>query len=660
LQGTVWITDFGLAKAEGTDALTRTGDIVGTIRYMAPERFDGASSPQSDIYGLGVTLYEMLALRPAFDDSRRERLIKRIMHEEPPPLGNLDSGIARDLETIVHKAIARSPDDRFASAAEMAEDLRRFLADRPIRARRSAAWERFGRWCRRNPLVATLTAAVAALLLSTVAALSISTVLLGREQRATLMQKQQAEHNLALAKKAVDEFLNQVTENPRLNQTDLNDLRKLLLESALPFYEEFLHQRAIDAEPEEEWGRALYRLAKVRAILGENDQALAAYQQMGDIFAALVQNHPDSGAYRRDLARSHAGRGQLLATLRGQVQPAAAAQEFRRALDLQERLTADFPVVPEYAQERAASHFHLGSLLLTHNRATEAEQELRQALGLQQRLVAQYPATAEYRWQLAATHTQLGAAHRAVGRPQEAIQEAQAALSLLEHLAPDYSRWPQYRVEQARCHAVLSDVLRTLKRNPEAVQEAQQATALYESLARDFPSVVEYRFGQAQNCTLVGYAQKDAGDLAAALKSIRRGLAIFEDLAAAHPEVSDYRKKVVDIRLNAACVLVLQGQYRLAAAEVSQIDGPVVPYNMACFWSLAYEAAGRDGGLAAAERQRLGEDYAARALHWLAKARASGYFKPQGNIQWLRKDPDMQPLGGRADFQQFLADLEIP
>ena len=166
-QGTVWVTDFGLAKAEGTDELTHTGDIVGTLRYMAPERFDGASLPQSDVYGLGLTLYEMLTLRPAFDDANRGRLIERVLHEPPAPPRKLDPRIPRDLETIVLKAIAKDPAERYATAERMAEDLQRFLADRPIRARRAQRAERAWRWCRRNPAVATLLAAVAFLLTGT-------------------------------------------------------------------------------------------------------------------------------------------------------------------------------------------------------------------------------------------------------------------------------------------------------------------------------------------------------------------------------------------------------------------------------------------------------------------------------------------------------------
>ena len=132
-QGTVWITDFGLAKAEGTDELTQSGDIVGTIRFMAPERFDGQSLPQSDIYSLGATLYEMIALRPAFDAANRAKLIEQAVRQDPTPLTRLDHRVPRDLDTIVRKCLAKDPCDRYSDAEALAEDLRRFLADRPIK-----------------------------------------------------------------------------------------------------------------------------------------------------------------------------------------------------------------------------------------------------------------------------------------------------------------------------------------------------------------------------------------------------------------------------------------------------------------------------------------------------------------------------------------------
>ncbi|MHB1422678.1 MAG: protein kinase domain-containing protein [Gemmataceae bacterium] len=171
-QGTVWITDFGLAKAEGADDLTQTGDIVGTVRYMAPERFDGRSLPQSDVYALGVTMYELLTLRPAFDNVNKARLVEKVLHEPPMPLRKIDPLIPRDLETVVLKCLAKDPAERYASAEALADDVRRFLADRPIRARRSTWQEQTWRWCRRNPAIAgLLTAVFVSLLLGTIVSL---------------------------------------------------------------------------------------------------------------------------------------------------------------------------------------------------------------------------------------------------------------------------------------------------------------------------------------------------------------------------------------------------------------------------------------------------------------------------------------------------------
>jgi serine/threonine protein kinase/WD40 repeat protein len=197
-QGTVWITDFGLAKAEGTEELTHTGDIVGTVRFMAPERFSAKTLPQSDVYSLGLTLYELLTLQPAFEESDRMRLIDQVLHEPPQAPRKLDKRIPRDLETIVLKAMAKDPAERYASAEALAADLRRFLADRPILARRTPWHERTWRWCRRNPVVAGLTGVVALLLLVIAVGASLLAVHLGAE--VSELERAQARQAVRLGK----------------------------------------------------------------------------------------------------------------------------------------------------------------------------------------------------------------------------------------------------------------------------------------------------------------------------------------------------------------------------------------------------------------------------------------------------------------------------
>src|SRR5213080_4600593 len=162
--GNVWVTDFGLAKAAGdSDDLTHTGDVLGTLRYMAPERFNGQGDLRSDVYSLGLTLYELLTLRPAFDESDRNRLVKQVMHDEPVRPRKLNKGVPRDLETVVLRAIARDPAHRYQIPADMAEDLKRFVEYRPVRARRISEAEKLWRWCRRNKGLAASLSAIALL-----------------------------------------------------------------------------------------------------------------------------------------------------------------------------------------------------------------------------------------------------------------------------------------------------------------------------------------------------------------------------------------------------------------------------------------------------------------------------------------------------------------
>jgi eukaryotic-like serine/threonine-protein kinase len=150
-QGNVWVTDFGLAKLVEGNELSQSHDLIGTLRFMAPERVRGLTSPLGDVYSLGATLYELLTLKPAFNEQDQVRLIDQITHESPAGLRRHDHRIPRDLETLVLKALAKDPEDRFASAAELGAELRRYLDSRPIRSRPVGPVEQLWRWCKRSP-----------------------------------------------------------------------------------------------------------------------------------------------------------------------------------------------------------------------------------------------------------------------------------------------------------------------------------------------------------------------------------------------------------------------------------------------------------------------------------------------------------------------------
>ncbi len=170
--GGVWITDFGLAKIADADDLTHTGELVGTCRYMAPEAFEERSEPASDVYGLGATLYELVTLQPAFDDTHRTRLSQRIVSEAPVSPRRLDSRVPRDLETVILKAMEKRPRDRYASAGALAEDLRRFVSGMAPLARQPGPAQRLWRWVKRNPAATAASVTIVTLLVLVVIALA--------------------------------------------------------------------------------------------------------------------------------------------------------------------------------------------------------------------------------------------------------------------------------------------------------------------------------------------------------------------------------------------------------------------------------------------------------------------------------------------------------
>jgi WD40 repeat protein/serine/threonine protein kinase len=220
--GTVWVTDFGLAKTDDQQNLTHTGDVLGTYRYMPPEAFEGKTDARGDIYSLGLTLYELLAFRPGFGEADRARLIKLVTTTEPARLGKVNPQVPRDLETIVHKAIDRDPACRYQSARELATDLQHFVDDEPVRARPVGPAERFRRWCRRNPLVASLTAAVAFLLVAgtTVATYFSVDATLARDRADTEAAKAEVKANEALeyAQKEAAERTKALAEKERADR----------------------------------------------------------------------------------------------------------------------------------------------------------------------------------------------------------------------------------------------------------------------------------------------------------------------------------------------------------------------------------------------------------------------------------------------------------
>jgi WD40 repeat protein/serine/threonine protein kinase/tetratricopeptide (TPR) repeat protein len=308
--GVVWITDFGLAKSK-EESLTRTGDILGTIRYMAPERFRGAGDGRADVYALGLTLYELLTLRPAFGAFDCPTLMEQIKAVDPARPRAIDKHIPRDLETVVLKAIDKDPDGRYPSAEALAEDLRRFLDDEPIRARRTSAPERLWRSCRRNPVVAGLIGITTALLVllavgSTVAAIRINAerIRADTKARGELSARRIAEEAQASAERGASESRSRLVRlfiNTGSSASGLGDYQSALL----------WYLRAWEADWPDPIGERMHR-RRVAAMIARSPQLVGLCAHPGPVLDARFD--PSGG---RVLTRTNESQAYLWDPLRG-------------------------------------------------------------------------------------------------------------------------------------------------------------------------------------------------------------------------------------------------------------------------------------------------------------------------------------------------------
>jgi eukaryotic-like serine/threonine-protein kinase len=278
--GNLWVTDFGLAQFQVDTGLTRTGDLVGTLRYMSPEQTSGQRTPldqRTDIYSLGATFYELFTLEPVFPGETRQELLYQILHEEPRAPRALNRAIPAELEIILLKSLSKNPAERYGSAAELSADVQRYLDNKPILARRPTVFDRMRKWSRRHPSVV-----VAGMLLLFVVSvgLSISNRLISREQTKTndalereKLRANEVEESFRLARQAVDVLIaiseDELGDNPSVQST-----RRRMLEIALGYYQDFIEQRQGDtatqadlAAVRERVRRMLYELNMVQREL---------------------------------------------------------------------------------------------------------------------------------------------------------------------------------------------------------------------------------------------------------------------------------------------------------------------------------------------------------------------------------------------------------
>ncbi|MDP6721679.1 MAG: serine/threonine-protein kinase, partial [Pirellulaceae bacterium] len=303
-EGKLWVTDFGLARLESEASLTMTGDLIGTLRYMSPEQAlarPGAIDQRSDIYSLGVTLYELLTLQPAFDSTVRAKLLRQIAFEEPRKLRKLNPSAPLDLETIVFKAMANDPQERYLTAEELAQDLKCFIDDRPIQAQPPTLAIRATKWLRRHPEVVR---SAFCLLVFMVVGLSLGAGLLHQANLRTIEQRRAAQNDFRLALLAVNHLI-EIADTDLVEVPSAEPIRNDMLQSSLDFYTSLLDQHEGDNHLQAALAETYVRMGMIQNQIGTDAETLRAFHRALAIRKTLANRHPNAAQYQLALAESY-------------------------------------------------------------------------------------------------------------------------------------------------------------------------------------------------------------------------------------------------------------------------------------------------------------------------------------------------------------------
>jgi serine/threonine protein kinase/tetratricopeptide (TPR) repeat protein len=695
----VKVIDFGIAKALGppltAKALT-TGfaQMIGTPLYMSPEQVEPSArdiDTRSDIYSLGVLLYELLAGTTPFDKDQLSRVgpdeLRRIIREEEPPkpstrittLGQAATTISAqrqsdprrlsqlfrgELDWIVMKALEKDRNRRYETASAFAVDVQRYLNDEPVQACPPSAGYRLRKWIRRHkPLVA----ASASVLIVTVAAWAVSTVLI-------LRQRDEARTQRELARQAVDSMYTEVAEEWLAQQSHLQEVQRRFLLEALRYYEAFAQEPGTDPALRLRAATAYRRVGEIQFRLGEPARAEDAYARAVGIQAELAAAFPNQPEYRRELAVSRNSQA-LLWMYYGKLQE--AEQALCEAVDLHEKLAAESVPSPQDQHQLAVTRNHLALLYGRRDRPREAEQTWGQALAVQKQLVADYPEVTRYQLGLANSYKNL-AGHRYLARQYpEAETTFQQAIALQKRLADDSPGVIDYRLHLAQSYHHLANVLRDTDQYKKAEPALRQAVTLFQRLAHELPGNSQCQEGLAKSHRNLGYLLWETGrPNEAARESFRRARDLYDHLVKSNPDAPAFARDLAWFLADCPdpCCADVRRAMHLADQAVAQPSPDPAWWNIlgiaryrAGEWQAAIEALNKSvtfqaggpswGGpswdafyLAMAHRQ-LGHDQ--RAREWYQQACNEMVTSPFGKRKLLRLRAEAAALLGMPLPQEW-------
>ncbi len=648
---------------------TMQGQLLGTPAYMAPEQAQARHDlvdQRTDIYGLGAILYEILTGRPPFVAPKTAEVIKKVCNEAPTSPRQIVPQIAPGLEAVCLKALQKEKADRYATATELAQEVRRHLADEPVKAFPEPWTHRAARWIRRHK---TLVSTAAGLLILGTIALGTSTFLVSQERNEAEAQGQQARNAVNLLTKVADIGFDE----------KLDPLQEEFLKNALAYYEQFTSRASRDPSVRLKHGRAYQQMGDIHRKLGRLAESENAYRQAVEMLLPLTDRADVGRGAKQALARTRtlladllvrrgADKGQadelyqqavtaqrILADIKqdpaattedilhlgqtlksqgdllrlngkdpqaGPVYDQAIAElerahaaatqaadvkrdaeirdelawtfdargwifrelgdatkaegDFRRALQLLDKLVAEFPTIARHREAMARACNSLGMLQQDSGRLGDADRQFRRELPLVDRLAQDFPDRLEYQRELARTLTNLGNVLQLQGQIGAAEPFLRRAIDVNDAILARSRDDVQIRLDLAKDHNNLGEVLRKKGLFDQAIPSYLQARSINEALVKAMADKPRYRESLATNLVNLGLAQQEI-EPAKALPAFETALGLYEKLVADHPQNLDYRIGQARCLQNLGTALASAGRPEQAEARYRQTLALLAP-----------------------------------------------------------------------------------
>jgi tetratricopeptide (TPR) repeat protein len=546
------LSDFGLARfLTGTSAMTQQGVLAGTPAYMSPEQAVGQDQldGRTDVYSLGVTLYEALTGEVPFRGAPH-LVLAQVLEDDPRPPRQLNDRVPHDLETICLKAMAKEPVRRYATAGELADDLRRWLKGEAIHARPVGRLERVWRWCRRNPWVAGLSVALVVVVVGAFAGV------LGQWRRAE-REHQLAEARLRDAVGAVDRFYTLVSQNRLLTEPGMQPLRKELLATARDYYERFARDRRGDPAIQRALGRALFNLGSITWEIESPEAALKHFEEALRIQQELARQRPDDQELQADLAH----------TLNNLANTYVETKRYSEAIDirfaglaLSRRLVEQDPTNPAGHLGLFRTYHNLGLLYHGSSLATQAEEAYRESIAAARRLAENDPRNTYYRFKQLASELVLALLYREEGR----LADATKVLEQAQSLTRDCPRVAECEILVAS-HSADRAIVEALAAQGEGPAEygrrlkaaetrLNAALAKVRALVDTNPALTELRVTHSIYLTWDARLNQALGRTREADAQLKEALKSTEKLAKDYPRSLTYAAAEFPVRLRLACL----------------------------------------------------------------------------------------------------------